>query len=140
MHFSTPRVLFAAIVAGAFHTVTASAIPSPPFPGNPNLSLEGRSTGKDTVLYDSVPTATLKFNYERSHFATDHNKQRLRHQARGTQFHRGKEFPPGDTGRGSEPTGPASRASRLWSTIRSSIFRSKPKPSKPRGPARPKRR
>ncbi|KAI0702423.1 hypothetical protein BC835DRAFT_1410984 [Cytidiella melzeri] len=51
MRFSTPLVLYAAFVTGVFHTVTANAIPHLPSSSNP-------STGRHTVLHQSVPTPT----------------------------------------------------------------------------------
>ncbi|KAI0698447.1 hypothetical protein BC835DRAFT_1526487 [Cytidiella melzeri] len=63
MRLSTTLVLFAAIVTGAYHTVTVSGVPYPPSSHN----LEGpASTGEHTVL-SSTPTATLKHDYARSH-------------------------------------------------------------------------
>ncbi|KAI0686659.1 hypothetical protein BC835DRAFT_1309474 [Cytidiella melzeri] len=88
MHFSTPLVLFAAIVTGVFPTV--SAVPHTPSAGGHN-SLNGQSdTGKHTVLHSPAPTTTSKLHYKKSYLdnqsiAADHNpefdRQRLQHRA-----------------------------------------------------------
>ncbi|KAI0699247.1 hypothetical protein BC835DRAFT_1331880 [Cytidiella melzeri] len=62
MRFSTPLVLFVAILIGELHTVTVSAVPYPHSSGN----LEGHSTSNNTVPPSSVLTTVSELHYKRS--------------------------------------------------------------------------